>query len=157
MDRNRIFRLFIPLACIGSSIPQLLMQANVMVAQTAITAECSQTTIPDRKLCVDAQKFTIKIFSKKAEDNYQASGILIDKQVQPQQSIQTYRYSVLTNAHVLKSLKKRDPKSTNNYQIQTFDGQVHSARIEEVDLGNNDLGLLHFSSKTNYQVSRIGE
>ncbi|NCJ05914.1 trypsin-like serine protease [Synechococcales cyanobacterium C] len=84
-----------------------------------------------------AQAITVKVWA----DDVWGSGILIQQQ--------GGRYWVLTNQHVLWMGK--------TYRVQTPDGRMHIASlVPGVRFGNNDLGLLKFSSPARYTVATLG-
>jgi Trypsin-like peptidase domain len=163
MKHKHILCVTLNLACICSFIPLLPMQASNLLAQiptsqTPVNDSCKKISGINNKLCVEAEQITVRVFPAKSDDNYQASGTLIYKQSQSSNGKQVYRYWVLTNEHVLKGLKKKSKNSASEYQIKTFDGNSHKASIEtKTDWKENDLGLLHFSTSTDYKVARIGD
>ncbi|MFM6243138.1 MAG: serine protease [Dolichospermum sp.] len=89
-----------------------------------------------------ANSITVKILSQE----FIGTGIIINKQVN--QENQTY--TIITNNHVLMAADKPV------YQIQTPDGKIYLAKIIQTVKGENDLGILQFTSNQNYQVTKIG-
>jgi len=90
-----------------------------------------------------ASSITVKILSQE----FIGTGIIINKQVNKQNQT----YTIITNNHVLMAVDKPA------YQIQTPDGKIYPAKIpQSVKFGNNDLGILQFTSNQNYQVTKIG-
>ncbi|WP_235115361.1 serine protease [Desmonostoc muscorum] len=81
-----------------------------------------------------AQAVTVKVLST----NKGGSGVLISKQGQT--------YTILTNAHVI--------NNKESHKIQTPDGKIHTATV--ISRGNsltgNDLAVLQFQAKENYQT-----
>jgi S1-C subfamily serine protease len=90
-------------------------------------------------LSVQAHQMTVKVLV--GQD--WGSGTIVDRQGS--------NYTVLTNQHVL--------DGQSNYQVQTFDGQVHEAFLNvEANLAGNDLALLQFSSEgQNYEIATFGK
>lgn len=85
-----------------------------------------------------AQSITVKVLSGQTW----GSGIIISKQ--------NNIYTVVTNHHVL--IFSQD----KSYQIQTPDGQVYQGSIlETIHFENKDLGLVQFSSDTEYEVTSL--
>lgn len=88
-----------------------------------------------------ASAITVKVLS----GNNQGSGFLINHQ--------DNIYTVVTNDHVL--LFGRQNQS---YQIKIADGKVYPAQVvQEIDFQHQDLGLLQFQSKENYQIGSISD
>jgi len=84
-----------------------------------------------------ARAITVKVLSK----GFLGTGILINKQGRI--------YTVITNDHVLNAA---DPP----YQIQTPDGHIYAAKVlPGVKFGDNDLGLLQFTSDQVYQIASV--
>ncbi|QDL10262.1 serine protease [Brasilonema octagenarum UFV-E1] len=133
------WRLLLLVACIGSlSISSVASAPNVGV--------CVEQPLKQRlgnQLQYKAKSITVKVLSK----DFLGSGILIHKQGSV--------YTVLTNAHVLKSGKPP-------YQIQTPDGYVYVADVPSTKdsppyFKNNDLAVLQFRSpKVSYAIASIG-
>ncbi len=94
-------------------------------------------TVDLQRLRRHAQAITVKVMV----DDLWGSGILMQHQ--------RGEYIVLTNQHVLWMGK--------SYQVQTPDGRIYPASLEStVQFGNNDLGLLKFSSPWHYTTATLG-
>ncbi|MFM6153408.1 MAG: serine protease, partial [Sphaerospermopsis kisseleviana] len=94
--------------------------------------------VSDHHVKQTAKFITVKILS----NGFLGTGTLINKQGKV--------YTVITNDHVLNAA---DPP----YQIQTFDGRIYAAQVSQVvKFGDDDLGLLQFSSEQVYQVASVG-
>ncbi|PSB02333.1 hypothetical protein C7B64_13650 [Merismopedia glauca CCAP 1448/3] len=101
--------------------------SSTLLASTRSTAPIEQT----------AQAVTVRIFTNKRG----GSGVLIGKIGRT--------YTILTNAHVINTKGK--------FKIQTPDGKIHQAAIKyrgDSSKGN-DLALLQFTSKNNYQIAEL--
>ncbi|QYO62241.1 trypsin-like peptidase domain-containing protein [Leptolyngbya sp. 7M] len=102
-------------------------------AQEVVSPQLSQEQLEQL-----AQSITVMVSTK---DRYSSgSGVIIRKEGRV--------YTVLTNQHVL------EPGAP--YQVQTADGQAHTAElVTGVNFGENDLALLQFSSDANYTVASL--
>jgi S1-C subfamily serine protease len=91
-----------------------------------------------------AESITVKVLSR----NFLGSGILIHKQGNI--------YTVLTNAHVLKS-------GHSPYQVQTPDGRIYTATLSSKSdrsgrsyFSGDDLAMLQFRSANTYTLASLG-
>lgn len=128
------------IACIGGfSISSVLSASNIKVPVEQSTQRSA------KQLQHLGASITVKVRSK----DFLGSGILIHKKGSV--------YTVLTNAHVLRSAKPP-------YQIQTPDGRVYAANLPSTGdhsranyFNNNDLALLQFrSSDATYALALLG-
>jgi S1-C subfamily serine protease len=124
------------LTCLGGIAISLPAEAPVFPTSSVNDLEVKN----NQKI---AKSITVKIFSQE----FLGTGIIINKQINKQNQI----YTIITNNHVLMAVDKPV------YQIQTPDGKIYPAKIPQaVKFGNNDLGILQFTSNQNYQVTKIG-
>ncbi|MBW4619398.1 MAG: serine protease [Cyanosarcina radialis HA8281-LM2] len=109
-------------------------------AHLQVPVEKPATVTSKQQLQQLAKSITVKVLSK----GFLGSGILIERE--------DGVYTVLTNAHVLRS-------GESPYQIETPDGQVHSAWVERrsiAALKGNDLALLQFRTSKTYKIASLG-
>ncbi|MER3490946.1 MAG: serine protease [Mastigocladus sp. ERB_26_2] len=126
------WRKIILATCIGS-----LSISSVLVAPTVSSVEQPLSQRSTQQLQKQARLITVKVLSK----DFLGSGILIYRQGSV--------YTVLTNAHVLRSGKAP-------YQIQTYDGKVYAATLQSMSDRGNDLAQLKFrSDRTKYAVASL--
>jgi S1-C subfamily serine protease len=133
--------LVILIACIGG----LSLSSVALAPNIGISVEQPSTQRLGKQLQHKAKSITVKVLSR----GFLGSGILIHTKGSV--------YTVLTNAHVLKS-------GSPPYQIQTPDNQVYVANVPKVvetlyatSLQDNDLAVLQFRSpKTSYAVASLG-
>lgn len=126
------WRKIILATCIGS-----LSISSVLVAPTVSSVEQPLSQRSTQQLQKQARLITVKVLSK----DFLGSGILIYRQGSV--------YTVLTNAHVLRSGKAP-------YQIQTYDGKVCAATLQSMSDRGNDLAQLKFrSDRTKYTVASL--
>ncbi|NJM72713.1 MAG: trypsin-like peptidase domain-containing protein [Scytonema sp. RU_4_4] len=133
------WRLLILITCIGGlSISSVASAPNV-----GFCAEQPSTQRLGKQLQHKAKSITVKVLSK----GFLGSGILIHRQGSV--------YTVLTNAHVLKS-------GNPPYHIQTPDAHVYVADVPSSKnsppyFKDNDLAVLQFRSpKVSYVVASVG-
>jgi S1-C subfamily serine protease len=127
-------------ACIGG----LSMLLSASAINVSISAEQTNMTQPPTQLSIEQlQEKAAAISVKILATDYLGSGILLNKQ----NSV----YTVLTNAHVLRS---DDPP----YRIQTPDGEIYQADVPKtVNFPKYDLAILQFKSvKKEYSVAALG-
>ena len=97
-----------------------------------------KAVLPIEQIKQKARSITVRVDSG---DTW-GSGIIIDKQ--------NDTYTVVTNNHVLIFSKDK------SYPIQTPDGKTHlGSMVQTVDFGDNDLGLVQFSSDREYEVTTL--
>lgn len=126
------WRKIILATCIGS-----LSISSVLVAPTVSSVEQPLSQRSTQQLQKQARLITVKVLSK----DFLGSGILIYRQGSV--------YTVLTNAHVLRSGKAP-------YQIQAYDGKVYAATSQSMSDRGNDLAQLKFrSDRTKYTVASL--
>lgn len=133
------WRLLMLVTCIGGlSIVSPALAPNIRIVVEPSTQRSAKQV---QQL---ANSITVKVLS----EGFLGSGILIQKQGSV--------YTVLTNAHVLRS-------GETPYQVQTPDGRVYAAVpkdgkiLHTTSLQGNDLALLQFrSSSATYAVASFG-
>ncbi|MBD1929165.1 trypsin-like peptidase domain-containing protein [Trichocoleus sp. FACHB-90] len=128
--------------------PAQKSQTNAQPSQSATLIKLTEDQIRDR-----SRMITVRVFSGDPQNgvNISGSGILIDRQ-DPKPDQQSYLYLVLSNAHVT--------SSANEYYVQTPDGWLHKALPHpeaKQKFGDNDIGLLWFSSGYRYEKALIGK
>ncbi|MBW4631920.1 MAG: serine protease [Iphinoe sp. HA4291-MV1] len=133
------WRLLILVTCIGGlSISSVASAPNI-----GVCAKQPSTQRLGNQLQHKAKSITVKVLSK----GFLGSGILIHRK--------SSVYTVLTNAHVLKS-------GNPPYQIQTPNGHMYVADVPSTKdsppyFKDNDLAVLQFRSpKVNYAVASLG-
>ncbi|BAZ37835.1 peptidase S1 and S6 chymotrypsin/Hap [Calothrix sp. NIES-4101] len=125
-------------------ISSLSISSAIPASHQTVVVERSLNKLSQQQVQKLAAAITVKILS----GGFLGSGILVHQD--------GHVYTVLTNAHVLRSSKPP-------YRIQTPDGQVYAASFPVEKLHVNslpedaDLALLEFrSSKRKYQVAFLG-
>jgi S1-C subfamily serine protease len=133
------WRKFTLIACGGSLCITLSTLAVNVSSSKLAKPELSVTQLSMQQLHNRAQAITVKVISR----DVLGSGILLKRQ--------GYFYTVLTNAHVLRS---QNPP----YRIQTNDNRIWVADVPKtIRFGQNDLALLQFrSTGINYSVASFG-
>ncbi|MBD2740638.1 serine protease [Coleofasciculus sp. FACHB-1120] len=116
--------------------------------QLGTLTQLTEDEIRDR-----TRMITVRVFSGDPQNGVEisGSGILLDRQ-DPTSDQPSYLYLVLSNAHV--------KSSANEYYVQTPDGWLHKALPHpeaKQKFGDNDLGLLWFSSGYHYEKAVIGK
>jgi hypothetical protein len=115
-----------------SNVPTIPTEASIEFLHPA-----SEQSSPET-FYANAYHITVKVLL----ENTWGSGILVGHQGQT--------YTVLTNRHVL--------NAGTRYQIQTSDGALHTATVVQLALGDEDLGLLQFSSPTSsYPIAAFSD
>ncbi|MBD2362738.1 trypsin-like peptidase domain-containing protein [Anabaena minutissima FACHB-250] len=97
----------------------------------SVSSESTRVERPNRLSVEQLQKLAKTITVKITAPELLGSGTLLQRQGQI--------YTVLTNAHVLRTAKPP-------YQIQTPDGRVYQATVLQVALQQDDLAVLQFRS-----------
>ena len=140
--RRGIGNTLLVVACLGGIAIALPRQQAIPV--NCQNKDCKQPKLPKTPLPAEqvqgiTEAITVKVLSKELL----GSGFLIKKEKQV--------YTVITNAHVLRSA---DPP----YQIQTPDGRIYSAVVFKIQFHGNDLALLQFrSTDADYAVAKVGD
>jgi S1-C subfamily serine protease len=134
------WRKFTLIACVGClCITFSTWSVNVSSSSKLAKPQLSFTQLSIKQLEKQGQAITVKVISK----DILGSGILLKRQ--------GYFYTVLTNAHVLR---------TDNppYRIQTNDNRIWLADVRSISrFGQNDLALLQFrSTGIIYDVASFG-
>lgn len=114
----------------------LMLSSNShQLALTPLSVSCqSLPHLHDR-----AKAITVNLLSR---STFLGSGTLIERRGN--------RYTLVTNAHVLRSVSPP-------YQVRTVDGQSHLAKLSKTYFGKDDLVSLQFESKnSDYQIARFG-
>ncbi|ODV37081.1 peptidase S1 and S6, chymotrypsin/Hap [Microcystis aeruginosa NIES-98] len=144
------WRTVIVVACMGSSsifIPFGLLNGGVSIPSRdskisllGLSWQAAGLSLISEQLPKQAQSITVRILSREVI----GAGFLANRQGTV--------YTVLTNAHVLRS-------GTPPYHIQTSDGHVYLANLfQSVSFKGNDLALLQFRSfKVVYKVASFGD
>jgi len=130
----------ISIVCVGGLFVALSTTVlNDQGANSGEFVETSFTQLSVKQLHTLAESITVKVLS----GEFLGSGILIDQQGSV--------YTVLTNAHILRSAEPP-------YQIQTPDGQIYQADVpQNVSFPGHDLALLQFQSPDGrYPVASLG-
>ncbi len=125
-------------ACVGGLCFTLSAWASISSSKLTKTQQPT-TQLSVKQLQQKAQAITVKVMSS----DVLGSGILLQRQGKV--------YTVLTNAHVLRSGKVP-------YRIQTADGRIWAANVPKTNkFGKNDLAVLQFRSTGNvYTVASFG-
>lgn len=133
------WRKFTLIACVGSLCFTLSTLAINVSSNKFAKPQLSVTQLSIKQLHSSAQAITVKVISQ----DVLGSGILLKKQGN--------FYTVLTNAHVLRSHKPP-------YRIQTNDNRIWVADVPKtIRFGQNDLALLQFrSTGIIYSVASFG-
>lgn len=141
----------ISLACVCSVAMALQPQA-INLAQSPKPSTTKAALLSDEEVSKKAKEITVKVFKVLPENNEEVGGSgFIVRREKSKKANSPYVYLVLTNNHVIKSLK-------GEYQIKTEDNTVHKAyRHSEADFKGNDLGLLWFSSSIFYKEAEKGD
>ncbi|MBW4620210.1 MAG: serine protease [Cyanosarcina radialis HA8281-LM2] len=116
-------------AAYSQTVPRLERTNDFSIAQSLEPLSASQ-------IRARARNITVKVLAGQGS----GSGILIQNQGQ--------RYTVLTNAHVL--------RLGTTYRIQTPDGKIYAAQQSGREFNDNDLAMLQFRSPNNYQIAILG-
>jgi S1-C subfamily serine protease len=125
--KNRIFYTVCLLICFGS-ITSVLSKQVITFGTNPNSPQSSVSPLTPEQLQQLAQTITVKISSKELL----GSGTLLQRKGQI--------YTVITNAHVLRSAKPP-------YRIQTADGRIYQAAVLQVKkLKDDDLAMLQFKS-----------
>ncbi|MEY3825855.1 MAG: hypothetical protein RLZZ148_668 [Cyanobacteriota bacterium] len=125
-------------ACVGSLLIALPLKLTPI--DQAMATQASSPVLSKAQLRSQAESITVKVLSEEVL----GSGFIV--------KVQNSVYTVLTNAHVLRS-------GHPPYQIQTPDGQVYKAQLfKAVSFQGKDLALLQFRSpKNTYRVASLGK
>lgn len=127
------------IACVGGSCITLSTCAVNVSSGEFAKPKLSIAQLSVKKLYSSTQAITVKVMSR----DVLGSGIMLKKEGD--------FYTVLTNAHVLRS-------DNPPYRIQTSDRHIWSAKVlQNIRFGQNDLALLQFrSSGIVYSVASFG-
>ncbi|MGI2905732.1 S1 family peptidase [Tolypothrix sp. VBCCA 56010] len=133
------WRKFTLIACAGSLCLTLSTWAINVSSSKFAKPQLAVTQLSIKQLEKQGQAITVKVISQ----DVLGSGILLKRQ--------GYFYTVLTNAHVLRS---QNPP----YRIQTNDNRIWVADVPKtIRFGQNDLALLQFrSTGIIYSVASFG-
>lgn len=133
------WRKFTLIACAGSLCLTLSTWAINVSSNKFAKPQLAVTQLSIKQLEKQGQAITVKVISR----DVLGSGILLKKQ--------GYFYTVLTNAHVLRTEKPP-------YRIQTNDNRIWVADVPKtIRFGQNDLALLQFrSTGIIYSVASFG-
>jgi tetratricopeptide (TPR) repeat protein/S1-C subfamily serine protease len=123
-------KLYLPLIAALILFPVTAIPVLVVAETQVIAAEI------EPELRQYARSISVKIDS----NNSGGSGVIIGKQGD--------KYLVITNKHVV--------RGGDNFKIGTVDGMIHQGRIVSNPItSDDDIALLSFNSKDNYQLVRI--
>jgi hypothetical protein len=136
-----------------ASNPQEIADVKGQTESISSSKLCSQINSyqdspkESQKVCEKAVESVVKIQGLSDISGYkpQGSGFIIKK---TSEGTGQYKYSVLSNAHVLKDIKK-------GLSISTFDKAIHSVKSKENDTiisDKFDLSIVFFVSSQNYPV-----
>lgn len=141
------------LALVGSFLVAVLTRANTTGCNAP---ECS-ILLPNldslqktnKQLEDYAKSITVKVISPKLDNRLLGSGVLLEK---GNKHNGRYKYTVVTNAHVLKS-------ASSPYEIETFDREVHSTAVVSLNRNSNgdDVAILVFCSSEPYEGAKIND
>jgi S1-C subfamily serine protease len=148
-NRNRIWhsltllvRVGSPILLVGTVCLEIAFPAPASPQTTSISpaiAKQSDRHLTEAQLQVLARSITVKVKVGKTS----GSGIMVHKRGRV--------YAVVTNQHVLDFGDRASSETT----IETADGRTYPAKVRQQGLGNRDLALLQFQSKTSYAIASL--